>query len=268
MKNKIIVSILFIVILSCTVLSAQDFNMGSDATQGQYGWFNSNVTTIDLNTGAAAPFDGTMIQWRMMNAFMGGTAAMKVFRDSSDMYVLVAEDSRTIGPGSGLNVFTVNILVEEGDLLGIYVSDYDLVMCSTGGSMVMHSGNTGTSQQSTWTPEGFTLACDALVQSSAIEEREDEDSPVVEQFHGWPNPSGPGFQIRYQIAVSGDATLGIYNIAGCLIRQFSIPSSQFPIGSVIWDGKDDFGSDVPGGIYFYQLQSGNYRETKRMVLLK
>ena len=119
-----------------------------------------------------------------------------------------------------------------------------------------------------WTSEGFTLAVDALVQSSGIEEYEDKGSSIRKQFNGWPNPSGPGFHMRYQLAVSGDVTLGIYDISGRLIQQFPIPSSQFPIGSVIWDGRNDLGCLVPSGIYFYQLKVGNYIETKRMVFLK
>ena len=39
--------------------------------------------------------------------------------------------------------------------------------------------------------------------------------------------------------------------------------------SVIWDGTDDSGKTVSGGMYFYQLKVGkNISESKRMMLLK
>jgi flagellar hook assembly protein FlgD len=37
---------------------------------------------------------------------------------------------------------------------------------------------------------------------------------------------------------------------------------------VIWDGKDDKGKEVASGIYFYQLTSGDYKEIKKMVLVR
>ena len=35
-----------------------------------------------------------------------------------------------------------------------------------------------------------------------------------------------------------------------------------------WDGKTDNGEAVASGTYFYQLQAGDYTETRKMVILK
>ena len=37
---------------------------------------------------------------------------------------------------------------------------------------------------------------------------------------------------------------------------------------VVWNGRDDDGRRVPSGTYFYRLEAGRCRETKRMVLVK
>jgi hypothetical protein len=264
---RVILLNLLLFIFSAGSLAGQDYNMGSDATQGDYGWFHASVTTIDLNGGAEAPFDGRMIQWRLNNAFAGGTAIMKVFRDSADTYVLIAEDSRTITGGSGLNTFPVDIMVEQGDLLGIYVSDYDVVMCTTGGSMVMHNGNAGTSLKSEWISEGFTLSVDALVDATGIEEEENERSPV--SLAGWPNPSGPGFRIECHLRKGDGATLCIYDITGKVVRHFMLDpsSSSFP-AKLVWNGRDASGELVPDGIYFYQVKAGNEIVTGSMIFIR
>ena len=38
--------------------------------------------------------------------------------------------------------------------------------------------------------------------------------------------------------------------------------------AIYWDGKTDRGETVSSGTYFYHLQAGNYREIKKMVILK
>ena len=39
-------------------------------------------------------------------------------------------------------------------------------------------------------------------------------------------------------------------------------------GSAYWDGQTERGEDVSSGTYFYQLQAGDYTETRKMVILK
>ena len=38
--------------------------------------------------------------------------------------------------------------------------------------------------------------------------------------------------------------------------------------SVIWSGSDDNGNDVVSGVYFYNMKSGKYTSTKKMILMK
>jgi len=38
--------------------------------------------------------------------------------------------------------------------------------------------------------------------------------------------------------------------------------------SVIWDATNDYGKPVSAGIYLYQIQAGEYMQTKKMLLLK
>ncbi len=63
-------------------------------------------------------------------------------------------------------------------------------------------------------------------------------------------------------------TLTIYNILGqrikTLVNEEKLPGNY----TVTWDGRDDKGKDVASGIYFYQLKSGDFQESRKMLLLK
>ena len=41
-----------------------------------------------------------------------------------------------------------------------------------------------------------------------------------------------------------------------------------PERAVYWDGRDEAGAPVASGVYFYQLSAGDFRQTRRMVLMK
>ncbi len=81
----------------------------------------------------------------------------------------------------------------------------------------------------------------------------------------YPNPFNPETVISYQLSVSSFVTLKVFDLLGCevvtLINEYQLPgkyNSQFSI----------FNSQLPSGIYFYRLQTGNYSATKKMILLK
>ena len=37
---------------------------------------------------------------------------------------------------------------------------------------------------------------------------------------------------------------------------------------IIWNGRDGAGSPVNSGVYFYRVESSNFADTKKMILLK
>ncbi len=64
-------------------------------------------------------------------------------------------------------------------------------------------------------------------------------------------------------------SISIYNIKGQLIRNFNNENENFTEKiDVIWDGKDEDGISMPGGVYFYQLICGEYNVTKKMLLIR
>ncbi|OQY27342.1 MAG: hypothetical protein B6244_10795 [Candidatus Cloacimonetes bacterium 4572_55] len=83
-----------------------------------------------------------------------------------------------------------------------------------------------------------------------------------------PNPFNPITTIRYQLPQATHVKLEIFNTAGQLIRSLADHEESAGFKSVQWDGQNDHGAQVVSGLYFYRLETGDYEQTRRMLLLK
>ena len=93
--------------------------------------------------------------------------------------------------------------------------------------------------------------------------------PIAYALHqNYPNPFNPITTLRYDLPVNNHITLTIYDLNGKEINQ--IVNSNQPAGfqSVVWNATDYFGRSVGAGVYLYQIQAGNFKDTRKMVLLK
>lgn len=79
----------------------------------------------------------------------------------------------------------------------------------------------------------------------------------------YPNPFNPQTTISYQLARSGRVQLNIYNAIG--ERVATLVHALKPAGEHTFTFD---ASDLPSGIYFYSLTTGDVRQTRKMVLLK
>jgi hypothetical protein len=93
-----------------------------------------------------------------------------------------------------------------------------------------------------------------------------ENSFVPETFslnQNYPNPFNPITTISFVIGHSSFATLKVFDVNGKEIA--TLVSKELPAGEY----KRTFdASNLPSGIYFYQLKAGNFTQTKKMTLLK
>ena len=89
----------------------------------------------------------------------------------------------------------------------------------------------------------------------------------------FPNPFNPETWIPYQLSRDTNVTIQIYDVSGHSVRTLnlghkSIGSYMTSSTAAYWDGKNGAGEHVSSGIYFYALQTENFSETRRMVILK
>jgi len=84
-----------------------------------------------------------------------------------------------------------------------------------------------------------------------------------EILSNYPNPFNPVTMINYQLSMTNDVELSVYNMLGqkvaTLVREIQ-PAGSY---NVQWDA-----SGVASGTYYYLLQAGEVREIRRMILMK
>jgi len=91
---------------------------------------------------------------------------------------------------------------------------------------------------------------------------------IYKLYQNAPNPFNGQTKINYQLAKPGNVSLKIYNTLGQLVNTLVHGHQQPGIYSAIWNGKDNAGRVTASGIYFYRLESGDFKATKKMVVLK
>ncbi|MCB0490706.1 MAG: T9SS type A sorting domain-containing protein, partial [Cyclobacteriaceae bacterium] len=87
-------------------------------------------------------------------------------------------------------------------------------------------------------------------------------------LQNYPNPFNPTTTLRYALKEDGRVSLKIYNILGQEIRSLVKEYQAAGYKSVVWDGKNNSGNQVPSGIYIYRLQAGTFVQTRKMMMLK
>jgi hypothetical protein len=87
-------------------------------------------------------------------------------------------------------------------------------------------------------------------------------------FQNFPNPFNPLTTIRYYLSHHSKVVLKVYNILGQEIKTLVDDRQTSGEKFVIWDGKNEASQPVASGIYFYQIQAGEFSSNRKMLFLK
>jgi len=88
-------------------------------------------------------------------------------------------------------------------------------------------------------------------------------SNVNKLYQNYPNPFNPSTTIEFSLPKAEYVELKIYNILGKEISTLVSKNLNPGNHTYRFDGRN-----LAGGIYYYQLTAGEYREVKKMVLIK
>jgi hypothetical protein len=129
--------------------------------------------------------------------------------------------------------------------------------------------------------EVYFLSCS----NSAVDTWPEASPSHFRLSQNYPNPFNSFTSIQYTASSRQNhpvhTTLKIYNILGKEVRELVNTNQSTGSYSISWDGKDNLAKEVASGLYFYQLtvreahppeqsrgKAGDYRETKKLVLIK
>ncbi len=125
-------------------------------------------------------------------------------------------------------------------------------------SQVTQTGNLVNSNRTWYSYEGLQLSAE-------------NDAGIPTNFElsqNYPNPFNPTTTISFDLSEGSDVKISIYDMTGRLIKELVNETMTVGSKTINWDGKDESGNPVSAGIYLYNLQTGDYNQTKKMVLLK
>ena len=143
---------------------------------------------------------------------------------------------------------------------------HDCPLCEVIGCSHSHDFNCYQKGKAFWwllsTLAGWSLALDV---------DPDQPSSMPKGFNlkqNYPNPFNPETKIRFTLATGGHCSLEVYNVTGRKVATLVDEFLSAREHTVTWDGCDDNQQSLASGVYFYRLDAGDQRASRKMVLLR
>ncbi len=86
---------------------------------------------------------------------------------------------------------------------------------------------------------------------------------VFKLYQNYPNPFNPSTEIRFDLKQAGHTRLIVFNTLGRQVAELVNQSLPAGFHSIQFDG-----SQLANGVYFYRIESGSFRDLKKMILVK
>ena len=176
-----------------------------------------------------------------------------LYRAEFDDWIYYAFVSQTDQQEGTLHVHNfINYMLATGHLNpNEYMASFEL-----GNEIVSGSGQTNIQQYSISVNETLSVFKNSIKNST------------LGEIVAIPNPFNPETTIKYYLYEKSLVRITIFDLVGSVVN-YLFYGIQYPgLNAKNWDGTDKIGSDVPSGIYFYQIQIGNRPVTNKIMLLK
>jgi len=158
-------------------------------------------------------------------------------------------------------------IVTEDSLFQCYV-DSNLVFevtdttFTTGKAGLYCHGNTG----SYW--DNFSVVQTNYTPTGIIPPEMENVVSTFRLEQNYPNPFNPTTHIRFALPQENRVVLNIYNILGQQIKSYQLGRLSQGEYEYTWNGTNSEGNPVASGVYLYELNAGEFHQTKKMFLLR
>ena len=109
----------------------------------------------------------------------------------------------------------------------------------------------------------WTFAWVGVPDLTAVEMREEEIVSTYRLHDNYPNPFNPSTKINYEIPENSHVKLHVYNALGQYITTLVDSRQTQGTYEVTFDA-----AKLTSGLYFYRLETDNFVQVKKMLLLK
>ena len=237
-------------------------------------WNQGNPTSINFSTinansqfSAICPYDENVSQeeylYTPLFSLPNGNATLEFYSGYSTSWLTGATMNCWITTDAGQNWTKIWEAINDGQTWGWRKQELDLSSYTGSQNVALVWGYVG--------QDGDLVGLDdvKLVANSSVEIKSTDILPksfTIEQ--NFPNPFNPITTIDYYVPYDSNVKIIIYDLMG---REVNTIVDDFKvIGNYRsnWNGRNDIGQIVSGGVYFYKLQSGDFTQTRKMVLMK
>ena len=239
-------------------------------------WFQGKYSEIDVieNIGAPSNNNGNEKQMHMNTHFYpGGWANDQKTPRGWTMPYLAGEDFHVYGmwwiDERRINFYHNGELVAEIDLPGDYEEPmymfFDTEVFTWEGLPTIESLND---------PDRNTMYVDwvrswELAPGEASNVKTEEQMPKqLLLFPNYPNPFNPETSISFDLPFESNIDLSVFNMRGRKIRSLLRGHQTDGLCTTLWDGRNDSGAEMPSGLYFCALQTGESKQTRKMALVR
>lgn len=211
----------------------------SDGNITQYLWNFGDGTTSNQQSATHSYTQANTYNYSLTvtdnQGATGQTSGQIVIGSSSNVNVIVTPASGTISPNGSQNItLTLDAQnIQEGTYTGQV-------------SITTNGGN-------------ITIPIDYLVDVEQLSNLPSEFS----LRQNYPNPFNPATSIEFSLPNQSDVSLIVYDMLGKEVKSLVNDRKSAGTYKVSFDG-----SSLASGIYFYRLNTDNYNESRKMILVK
>ena len=176
-----------------------------------------------------------------------------LYRAEFDNWIYYAFVSQTDQQEGTLHVHNfINYMLATGHLNpNEYMASFEL-----GNEIVSGSGQTNIQQYSISVNETLTVFKNLI------------KNTTLGKIVATPNPFNSETTIKYYLYEKSLVRITIFDLVGSVVNNLFYGIQYAGLNAKNWDGTDKIGSNVPSGVYFYQIQIGNRAVTNKIMLLK